>query len=208
MPGKPNTAKARWWLLGLIFLFQAIVLIVSPEEATLGAGIKPVYLHVSLTWTGMLLLLVNTLLIVLVLATGKRAVATWQYKIFSVALLLYILGFLISMYASWVNWGGIPFQEPRIRNTINVAVAGIAAWVLYHLLRPVRLKGLGGVFPVLFMVFAAQSKRMVLHPSDPVNSSPLGIRATFYVMFALAVVLAAWAVIEYDRIVPQPALEE
>ena len=53
---------ASWWPLAVIVVLQIIVLQISPEERTLGGGIKPVYLHVSLTWTGMIFLAVNGLL--------------------------------------------------------------------------------------------------------------------------------------------------
>lgn len=184
--------QARWWLLALIVILQAGILIISPEEATIGVGIKPVYLHVSLTWTGMIWLLVSAVWGVVILIWPKMALSQWQRNMFTVAIILYLAGFLISLYASWLNWGGIPYQEPRIRAAINVVVSGIAAWILQDLLSKRWLKALLPVIPVIYILVGGRSPRMVLHPDSPVATSPLGIKATFISMLVLAVFLSFW----------------
>lgn len=184
--------QARWWLLALIVILQAGILIISPEEATIGVGIKPVYLHVSLTWTGMIWMLVSAVWGVVILIWPKEALSQWQRNMFTVAIILYLAGFLISLYASWLNWGGIPYQEPRIRAAINVVVSGIAAWILQDLLSKRWLKALLPVIPVIYILVGGRSPRMVLHPDSPVATSPLGIKATFISMLVLAVFLSFW----------------
>lgn len=184
--------RTRWWLLALVLILQFTVLWLAPEEKTIGVGIKPVYLHVSLTWTGMLLLLLNGIAGVVSLISGKASVASWQRSFLLSALWFYGLGFLISMYASWLNWGGIPFQEPRIQGAINVLVSAIGVWVLREMIQSARIQGIIASIPVIFMLVAGQSSRMVLHPDNPVSTSPLSIRLTFLSMFGLAIVLSVW----------------
>ncbi|MBN2045179.1 MAG: hypothetical protein JW757_09185 [Anaerolineales bacterium] len=188
----PRLFRARWWLLAVIVFLQLIVLVFSPSEKTLGTGIKPVYLHVSFTWTGMLLLTGTALLGLVVLFSGNLMVSDRQRLLYQSALVFYLVGFLVSMYASWLNWGGIPWQEPKIQSAINVIVAASGAWYLREFIKPVRLKGLAGMIPFMFISMSRSSPRMVLHPDNPVNSSPLGIRTTFLVMFVLAISLAVW----------------
>ena len=184
--------KARWWLLALIVILQVIILWQSPEEKTIGIGIKPVYLHVSLTWTGMILLLVTAFLGLIVLINGTEKIASWQRSFLLGALWFYGAGFLISMYASWLNWGGIPFQEPRIQGALNVLVSAIAVWLLREILNSHRIQGVLGWIPLAFMLTAGRSSRMVLHPDNPVATSPLSIRLTFLMMFGLAILLSVW----------------
>lgn len=189
---KNKLFKARWPLLALIVILQGTLLVLSPNERTLGVGIKPVYLHVSLTWTGMLLLAGTALLGLLLLISGRQEHANWQRLAYRAAIGFYLVGFVISMYASWLNWGGIPWQEPKIQAAVNVIMAGIGAWYLRELVKPVRLKALAGMVPFVFVLLGSSSPRMVLHPDNPVVSSPLGIRSTFLIMFFLAILLAAW----------------
>jgi hypothetical protein len=168
------------------------ILILSPEERTLGIGIKPVYLHVSLTWTGMLLLLASGVLGIGTVFWPKEELVSWQRNFFTVAMGLYLAGFIISMCASWLNWGGIPYQEPRIRAAINVVVSGTAAWILQDFIANYRIKGIFPLIPIVYIFIGGQSPRMVLHPDNPVASSPLGIKASFISMFVLAIFLACW----------------
>lgn len=189
---KQKLFMARWWLLAMILILQTLILFFSPEEKTLGIGIKPVYLHVSLTWTGMVLLLINGLLGLVILITGRKDIAGWQRSVLLGALWFYGAGFLISLYASWLNWGGIPFEEPRIRGAMNVWVAAFGVWVFRELIMLPRIQGVVGWIPVVFMLIAGRSSRMVLHPDNPIATSPLSIKATFLSLFGLAILLALW----------------
>lgn len=187
----PNK-RSSWWPLALIVFAQGLVLALSPGERTLGAGIKPVYLHVSITWVGMLLLLVCGLLGLAVAITGHERLTAWLAVLSKAAFGLYGLGFLVSMVASYVNWGGVPLREPRVLTALNVLAAAAFGLVLTNWLPQRRLKGLLGTLPAGVMVFSVTSSRMVLHPDSPVSTSPLGIRSTFYGMFFLALLFGGW----------------
>lgn len=184
--------KARWWLLALNLILQILVLWLSPEEKTIGVGIKPVYFHVSLTWAGMILLLITALLGLIVLVSGSVVIANWQRSFLLASLCFYGAGFLISMYASYVNWGGIPFREPRLLGALNVLVSALAVWFLSEILSNHRIKAVLAWIPVAFMLTAGQSSRIVLHPDNPVATSPLSIKLTFLLMFGLAILLSVW----------------
>ena len=182
----------------MILLAQFMVLYFAPNEQTLGAGIKPVYLHVSLTWVGMLLLLVSAIMGVVVLVVRKERLTKWHRSVFLTAIIFYVVGFLVSMYASVINWGGIPFQEPRIRNTINVVVVGLAAWAIYVMINDSRVQGLASFLPLGFILFSQNGERTTLHPDNPVNSAPLSIKATFLVMFGLSFILSVWVLQKFN----------
>lgn len=181
-----------WWFFVLILLVQFTVLYFAPNEQTLGAGIKPVYLHVSLTWVGMLLFVIGAIMGAVVLFVRKGRLTKWHRFLFLTAVIFYSVGFLVSMYASVLNWGGIPFQEPRIRNAINVVVVGIAAWALNVMVNDSRVQGLVSLIPFGFILFAQNGNRTTLHPDNPVNSAPMSIRSTFLIMFALSFILSVW----------------
>lgn len=199
MKPKINNNIARWVVLALIVILQIVVLIISPEEKTLGAGIKPVYLHVSLTWVGMILALVCALIGLGLAISGHERLANLQRRVFLAFLIFFGVGFLVSLYASWLNWGGIPLQEPKFRTAANVLAAGIGAWALREMLSAPHLKGLSGLIPAVFLLLSKRSPRMALHPDNPVISSPIGIKGAFYAMFALAILLAIWFLFVFPR---------
>jgi hypothetical protein len=192
MVSKINGFFSGGWFFAVILVLQAIVLLIAPNEKTIGSGIKPVYLHVSLTWAGMIFFLIAGILGLFITVFNKKRVAVWFRGVYLTAAILYLVGFLVSLYASWLNWGGIPFQEPRIRNAINVVVVSIAVWIFTELVSNIRLQGLTGILPFLFILFSRGSDRMVLHPENPVSTAPQGIRTTFGMMFVLALLLAIW----------------
>jgi hypothetical protein len=198
-----NRGKAswvRWLLLGIILVAQLTVLILAPEEKTLGAGIKPVYLHVSLTWTGMLLLAGSVLLGLWVLAGGNRNAVGWLRKGLFSGFILYGIGFLVSMYASVINWGGVPFGEPAVRQAMGYMLVGVLLWGATHWLQQTRVKGLISSLAALMLLMATESSQSILHPESPVNTSPQSIKATFFIMFGLALLLGIWS-IDFQRYV-------
>jgi hypothetical protein len=191
-----NRSKAvwvRWLLLGMILVAQLLVLWIAPEEKTLGIGIKPVYLHVSLTWTGMVLLAGVGLLGLWVLVGGNQKAAGWQTRLLNSGFVLYGLGFVVSMYASVINWGGVPFNEPAVRQAMGYLLVGVILWGATFWFKRARLKGVMGLLAAIVVLMATNSSQSILHPESPVNTSPQSIKSTFYLMFGLAIFLAIWS---------------
>ncbi len=182
----------NWVMLVCILLTQVIILWISPEERSLGAGIKPVYLHVSLTWTGMLLLFLCGLMGVAVVVSKNEILISWLRIVFSLAVGFYSVGFIISMVASYINWGGVPFREPKVLTAINIILVSGVIWVLTRWIHRKMVIGLLSLVPIIFMIWTVGESRIVLHPDNPVNSSPDGIRFTFYGLFFLTLLLAGW----------------
>ena len=71
-------------------------------------------------------------------------------------------------------------------------VAAIAVWLLREILNSRRIQGILGWIPLAFMLTAREGSRMVLHPDNPVATSPLSIKLTFFLMFGLAILLSVW----------------
>ena len=189
-----SAAWVRWLLLGMILSAQLLVLWIAPEEKTLGTGIKPVYFHVSLTWTGMLLLAAALLLGIAVMIAGNQKYIIWQARVLNSGFFLYVLGFVVSMYASVINWGGVPFNEPPVRRAITFILTGIILWGSSWWFSAPRFKAVFGMLAALLLLLATESSQSILHPESPVNTSPLSIKSTFYVMFGLGLLLAAWTI--------------
>jgi hypothetical protein len=175
-----------------------VVLIIAPEEKTLGLGIKPVYLHVSLTWAGMLLLAVSAIFGLIVLLGGKASSAVWLDRVLNSGFVLYGVGFLVSMYASVINWGGVPFNEPAVREAMSFLLIGVVLWLFSKWIGGVRFRGGIGLLAAGMLLLATESSQSILHPESPVNSSPLSIKSTFYIMFGLALFLSIWS-LDFQR---------
>jgi hypothetical protein len=192
----PGSSKFKGVALGLLLVIIAtgiFLLTYAPHERTLGPGILPVYVHVSLTWTGTLFFILSAIAGITELLRNKDW-HSWVRPLFMAAFITYMAGFLVSLWASYVNWGGIPFQEPRIISAFNVvAVASVCALLMVWQPRK-PLTGIAAIIPAVFIIFGVQNTRLVLHPDNPIWQAPLSIRYTFISMFGIALLLGIWLV--------------
>ena len=174
---------ARWQAGGLVAM-------VAPAEATLGSGIRTVYVHVGLTWTGTAVFLLAAVLGVLVMFTNSRFLHDWMRPAAWVATGFYAAGVGMSMVASKVNWGAVFLQEPRMAAAINSLGIALLIQVAASWFPWLRLRGfLNAIFMVL-LYWVTYLAPLVLHPRDPIGtSSSTGIRSTFFVLFGLLLVI-------------------
>lgn len=179
-------------ILLAVAALAALIVWAAPEERTLGAGIKWVYVHVALTWTGMTGLIVAGVLgALVVLGRDRKANATlpWAHAVGAVGLGFLSVGAVISGIAALVNWGGIALDEPRMNATLQIIVAAFGVVVLAGTGLAARWKGLLFTLLPIFMFASLTLTPLILHPRSPIwTSTSLGIQATFVALYALSVV--------------------
>lgn len=181
-------------IVGLLAVAGVWGLLLAPQERSMGTTIRPVYLHVSATVTGMTLLYAAAGLGLLRVAGLVERWEEWLPRVWGAGVVMFALGYLLSLLAAHVAWGGVFWAEPRVRSSLGVLAVGAVAWAaaphltrrpVGHLLWPV---GLG-----VIMVMLATS-RQVIHPESPVQDvTPWSIRGTFYGLTVLMLVVG-WEV--------------
>lgn len=185
----------RWTIVALaaIILMAAIILLRAPQEQTLGSGIKSVYVHVALIWTGMAGLLLAGVLGLVTLVSGRHGPESWARLLAWLGLISFAAGLGMSVLAAQVNWGAFFWQEPRTNAALQLLALGLIVQVLNGWPLPVRLKGALRLLLVLFMVWTMSSTPLVLHPGNAARGSgSLPIRLTFVSLFALTSLAAGW----------------
>ena len=170
--------------VAVVLLLAALLVALSPVEATLGDGIRIVYVHVALTWTGMLGIAVAGLLGLGVLLSGRPALHAWMRKTGWVALGVFALGFVISALAEQINWGAVFWQEPRMRAYMDTLALAIIVSVLDTWLPRPRVHGLLHAALAAFMAVTMTDAASVLHPDSALRSSSApGIQFAFVGLF-------------------------
>jgi hypothetical protein len=181
----------------------AVLLLIAPEEATLGAGIRSVYVHVALIWVGLAGFVVAGLLGIGLLITGYKPLYPWLRTIGWMGVAFFAAGLAMSAVSSQVNWGAIFWQEPRMRSSSTSLAIAVIVMVAMEWFPWLRLRGvMMTAVPIIFYWLTARTE-LVLHPDNPIRTSDsLGIQATFlglFVLVGLAAALLVWRGVKRER---------
>ena len=188
--------KRIWWGLGAIGVVTAVLLLIAPEEATLGAGIRSVYVHVALIWVGLAGFVVAGLLGIGLLISGYEPLYPWLRTIGWIGVGFFAAGLAMSAVSSKVNWGAVFWQEPRMRSSSTSLAIAVIVMVTMGWFPWLRLRGaMVTAVPIIFYWLTARTE-LVLHPGNPIlTSDSTGIQATFlglFVLVGLAAALLVW----------------
>lgn len=179
--------------LTIIALVAGLVLWAAPTEQTLGSGIKIVYLHVGLIWTGMLTLALAGLLGLVLLLRPNPGTAAWAGTLGWVGGGFFAAAVGISLWAEAINWGAIAWREPRTIAMLQLLALAVIVQVADTWSPPPRLQGLLRALLLAYLVWSTAAAPLQLHPRNPFRgaSSP-AIQAAFYGLFLLCSLAAAW----------------
>ncbi|MCP5095220.1 MAG: hypothetical protein GY943_06685 [Chloroflexi bacterium] len=181
-----------WGAVALLFLVALLVVLFSPSEQTLGQGIRAVYVHVGLTWTGTAVFVIAALVGAGILLTANSTLQQWLRPLGWVATGFYAAGVGMSMVASKVNWGSVFLREPRMAAALSTLGIAILFQIAISWFPWPRLGGLLSILLVAIMYWLTYQAPLVLHPSDPIGTSDAtGIRNTFFILFGIFSLAAA-----------------
>ena len=194
-----NKNTRFWIVLAALLTASAVLALLAPEEAMLGRAIRIIYVHVSLTWVGMLGLMAAGVLGVVVLAVNKPRLQRLMLIIGWVGYGFYTAGVAFSMIASDISWGAVFMQEPRMAAALNMVATGLIVMIVITFLSPSRFTGvLPPAYAVLLLV-ATFGAELVLHPRNPIkNSSSTAIQLTFLGMTVIYGLTAVWIIIHWQ----------
>lgn len=189
--------------VGVIVVATAVLLLIAPQEATLGSGIRSVYVHVALIWVGIAGFVAAGLLGIGLLITDYSLLYPWMRTIGWAGVAFFAAGLAMSALASQANWGAVFWQEPRMRSSgtslaIAVIVMVAMGWVPWFRVRG----GMMTAVPLIFFWLTARTD-LVLHPANPIlTSDSAGIQVTFaglFVLAGLAAGLLVWRAMREEK---------
>jgi hypothetical protein len=183
-------------ILAAVLALAAALVGVAPEERTLGAGIKSVYVHVALTLAGVTGLILAGALGLFGLFSSRGRLHAWMLAIGRVGLLFFAAGVAVSLWAARINWGGVTLEEPLLRaSLILLGVAWIAQLTML-LFRHARWHAALSLLPASGLAALVFRAPRVMHPPAAVlPSAPEHILLTFVgltVLFLVAGAQLSW----------------
>ncbi|MBE0697295.1 MAG: hypothetical protein IH586_10260 [Anaerolineaceae bacterium] len=184
-----------------VIILIAFATLLGPEEKSLGASVRVVYLHGA--WV--LAAEVAFLAAALVGAAGwlartiRQAAAyentfhRWSAALGRTGIIFWLTYLPLSLWAMQANWNGLFLTEPRFQFALNFAIAGIllqAGMWIFH--KPLLISAANIAYFLFLRISFATAKNIMHPPPSPIFSSGLWNVIVFFVALNLLTWLAAY----------------
>jgi hypothetical protein len=180
-----------WFVVSLVAV--AGVTLVSPNEATLGANARIVYLHGAWVWASLAAFVAAGLVGVIGLILRRDRLHFWSRALGRTGLFFWITYLPISLWAMQTNWNGLFLAEPRWRFAIIFAITGILLQLGLSFL-PVMWASVGNLVYVITLFIFMRTTENVMHPPGPMLESEFGRIQIFFLILNGLLIFAAWQV--------------
>jgi hypothetical protein len=174
--------------VGLIALLTWL----GPEEKSLGANVRLVYLHGAWVLTALLGFATAGVCGIVGLVRRKPIWHVGSQVIGRTAILFWISYLPLSLWAMQTNWNGLFLAEPRMRLALIFAVSGALLQVGLWLINRPAWTSLGNAVYVVCLVALLTQTDSVMHPppSPIFNSGNILLIGYFVALNLLTIILA------------------
>jgi hypothetical protein len=165
----------------------------APEERSLGANVRIVYLHAAWVLTAEVILGFSALTGLLALLTRRERLHCWSTALGRTGIFFLLAYLPLSMWAMQANWNGLFLGEPRFRMAAIFAVSGVLLQTgLAMLARPV----VSSVSNLLFFValrIGISHADYVMHPlPSPIFSAGILSLQLYFLGIIAMTIVSAW----------------
>lgn len=181
-----------WFFLCLLLI--AFITLISPQEKSLGASVRIVYLHGAWVLAAEAALFAAALTGLLGLALRREGLHRWSAALGRAGMAFWITYLPLSLWAMQANWNGLFLAEPRFRLALTFAVTGLLLQIGLWILQRDWLTSLANLlfFAILRAAFSSASYVMHPPPSPIFNSGLWNVIAFFLALNLLACLAAYW----------------
>jgi hypothetical protein len=177
-----------------LFLITVIVIallaLFGPEEKSLGANVRIVYLHGAWVLTAEVAFIAAGLAGLIALITRRDRFHKWSAALGRTGIFFWVTYLPLSLWAMESNWNGLFLSEPRFRLAVIFAVTGLLLQVGLWLINTNWITSVGNIIfiVVLRVIFATANNVMHPPPSPIFNSGNYTIIGFFLALIILTVV--------------------
>jgi hypothetical protein len=184
--------KSPLALFFITVIVIALLALFGPEEKSLGANVRIVYLHGAWVLSAELAFVAAGLAGLIALATKRDIFHQWSAALGRTGIIFWITYLPLSLWAMESNWNGLFLSEPRFRLAVIFAVTGILLQVGLWLINTNWITSIANIIfiIVLRLIFATASNVMHPPPSPIFNSGNYAIIGFFLALILLTVVAA------------------
>lgn len=164
----------------------------GPEEKSLGANVRIVYLHGAWVLSAELAFLAAALAGLIALITKRDIFHQWSAALGRTGIVFWVTYLPLSLWAMESNWNGLFLSEPRFRLAMIFAITGVLLQVGLWLINTNWITSIANIIfiVVLRVIFASANNVMHPPPSPIFNSGNYAIIGFFLALILLTLVAA------------------
>jgi len=184
--------KSPLTLFFITIIVIALLALFGPEEKSLGANVRIVYLHGAWVLSAELAFVAAAIAGFVALITGRGLFHQWSAALGRTGIIFWITYLPLSLWAMESNWNGLFLSEPRFRLAVIFAVTGVLLQVGLWLINTDWITSAANIIfiVVLRIIFATASNVMHPPPSPIFNSGNYAIIGFFMALILLMLVAA------------------
>jgi hypothetical protein len=184
--------KSPLALFFITLIVIALLALFGPEEKSLGANVRIVYLHGAWVLAAELALAAAGLAGLIALLTRRETFHRWSAALGWTGIFFWVTYLPLSLWAMQSNWNGLFLSEPRFRLAAIFAVTGVLLQVGLWLITSDWITSLANLLfiVVLRVVFLTAENVMHPPPSPIFNSGNFAIIGFFLTLILLTLVAA------------------
>jgi hypothetical protein len=170
-----------------IFIITLLAFL-GPEEQSLGANVRIVYLHGAWVLAAELALLMAGLAGLIGLITPRKVFHAWSAALGRAGMVFWVTYLPLSLWAMQTNWNGLFLSEPRFRLAVIFAATGVLLQLGLWLINTGWITSLANLLFIAALRFTFATAENVMHPppSPIFNSGNYTIIGFFLALIGLA----------------------
>jgi hypothetical protein len=171
----------------------ALLTLLGPEEKSLGANVRIVYLHGAWVLTAEIAFFAAALAGLFGLILRKDIFHAWSAALGRTGILFWVTYLPLSLFAMQSNWNGLFLAEPRFRLAMIFAVTGILLQIGLWIFNISWLTSLANIIYIVVLRVIFSTAENIMHPPpSPIFNSGNYIIIGFFVGLNLLALLAAY----------------
>jgi hypothetical protein len=185
--------KSPLTLFFMTVIVIALLAFFGPEEQSLGANVRIVYLHGAWVLTAEIAFFAAAVAGVLAFITGREAFHQWSAALGRVGIFFWLTYLPLSLWAMESNWNGLFLSEPRFRLAVIFAVTGVLLQVGLWIINTNWITSLANIIFIIVLRVVFSTAQNVMHPPpSPIFNSGNYAIIGFFVGLNVLTWLAAY----------------
>jgi hypothetical protein len=185
--------KSPLTLFSITVIVIALLALFGPEEKSLGASVRIVYLHGAWVLAAELAFVAAGLAGLIALVTRRSAFHNWSAALGRTGIFFWVTYLPLSLWAMQSNWNGLFLAEPRFRLAAIFAVTGILLQAGLWLINTDWLTSAANLIFIIILRLIFSTAENIMHPPpSPIFNSGNYVIIGFFIALILLTLLAAY----------------